>query len=221
MPGAGSSAVGCGVVHAAGAPKRGKAHPRLERTRKLRIGVLVEVEQAGLRVIAGRQQLLRGPGHHGRLPAHHQRRDRADAKRAAATRIDAAVRRQREQRAVEPAGVDPSGLRDPALEHVLAIEMRALAIGRRGGVHDGRLLRLVEPMQVRHRRIEREEAVERQRRRLAVEHQRALAAQADPVGITDGRDRTEAVERAAQHDDEQARIAALGPRQPGHLAPRE
>ncbi len=99
--------------------------------------------------------------------------------------------------------------------------MRALAIGRCGGVHDGRLLRLVEPVQVRHRGIEREEAVERQRRRLAVEHERAVAAQADPVGIADGGDRTEAIERAPQHNDEHARIAALGAREPRHLAPRE
>ena len=87
-------------------------------------------------------------------------------------------------------------------------------------MHDGRLLRLVEPVQVRHRRIEREEAVERQRRRLAVEHQRPVAAQADPVGIADRRDGGEPVERAAQHDDEHARIAALGAREPRHLASR-
>ena len=199
--------------------ERGKPHPRLERDRELRIGVLIEIQQARLRVVAGRQQLLRHPGHHRRPAAHHQRRHRADAERAAAARIDPAVRRQLDQRAVEPAGVDGAGPRDAALEHVLAVEMRALAIGRRGGVDDGRLLRLVEPVQVRHRRIEREEAVERQRRRLAVEHQRAIAAQADPVGIADRRHRAESIERAAQHDDEQARIAALGARQPRHLAP--
>ena len=73
----------------------------------------------------------------------------------------------------------------------------------------------------RHRGIKREEAVERQRRRLAVERQRALATQADPVGIADRRDGTQAIERAPEHDDEQARIAALGPRQAGHLAPGE
>ena len=99
--------------------------------------------------------------------------------------------------------------------------MRALAIGRRRGVHDGGLLRLVEPVQVRHRRIEREEGVQRQRRRLAVEHQRAVAAQADPVGIADRRDRAQPVERAPQHDDEHARIAAFRPRELRHLAPGE
>ena len=99
--------------------------------------------------------------------------------------------------------------------------MRALAVGRSGGVHDGRLLRLVEPVQVRHRRIEREEPVERQRRRLAVEYERAISAQPDPVGIANGRNRAEAVERAPQYNDKHARITALGAREPRHLAPGE
>ena len=69
---------------------------------------------------------------------------------------------------------------------------------------------LIEPMQVRHRRIEREETVERQRRRLAVERERVVAAQPDPVGIADRRDGGEPVERAAQDDRQEARVAALG-----------
>jgi hypothetical protein len=48
---------------------------------------------------------------------------------------------------------------DAALEHVLAIEMRALAIGRGSGVDDNRLVRFEHPMQLRHRWIEREEIV--------------------------------------------------------------
>ena len=68
-------------------------------------------------------------------------------------------------------------------------------------------------MQVRHRGIEREEGIERQRRRLAVEHQRLVAAQLHPVGIADRRDRREAVERAAQDDGEHARIAPFGARE--------
>jgi hypothetical protein len=55
-------------------------------------------------------------------------------------------------------------------------------------------------MQVGHRRIEREEGVERQRRRLAVERERLVAAQRDPIRIAHGRDRREPVERAAQYD---------------------
>jgi hypothetical protein len=86
---------------------------------------------------------------------------------------------------------------------------------------DRGLAALVETMQVRHRRIEREKGIERQRRRPAVQHQRAIAAQGDPVGIANGCDRTQSVERAAQDDDEQARIASLGAGDPRHLAPSE
>ena len=55
----------------------------------------------------------------------------------------------------------------------------------------------------------------------AVEGQRLVAAQLDPVRIADRRDRGEAVERAAQHDDEQARIAAFGERELGRVGPGE
>src|SRR5260370_1154740 len=154
-------------------------------------------------------------------PTKPQRGHGADAKRAAAAQINLAIRGQRHQRAIEPAGINGAGPRDAAFEHVLAVEMRALAIGRRGGVNDRCLLRLVKPMQVRHRGIEREERIERQRRCLAVEHQRAIAAQADPVGVADRRHRAEAIERAPEHDDEQARIAALGACALGHLRPRK
>ena len=80
-------------------------------------------------------------------------------------------------------------------------------------MHDRGLAGLVQPMQVRHRGIEREERIERQRRRLAVEHERLVAAQLHPVGIADRRDRREPVERAAQHDGEHARIAPFGARE--------
>ena len=203
-------------------PSAARRMPPLERGGELRIGVPVEVEQARLRVVARRQQLLRRPRHHRRLPAHHQRRDRADARwrgrRCGSTRpSDASASSAR----LSQPRVDRAGPGDAALQHVLAVEVRALAIGRRRGVHDGGLLRLVEPVQVRHRRIEREEGIERQRRRPAVEHQRPIAAQADPVGIADRRHGAQPVERAPQHDDEHARIAAFGARQLGHLGPGE
>ena len=47
-----------------------------------------------------------------------------------------------------------------ALEYVLAIEVRALAIGRGSGVDDNRLVRSEHTVQIRHRWIEREEIVE-------------------------------------------------------------
>ena len=80
-------------------------------------------------------------------------------------------------------------------------------------MHDHGLPRLIEPVQVRHRGIEREERVERQRRRLAVKQQRLVAAQLHPVGIADRGDGGEPVERAAQDDGEHARVAPFGARE--------
>ena len=51
----------------------------LKRHRKPGVGMLIEIEEPGLGVVAGRQHLLRYPRHHGRFAAYHQRRDRADA----------------------------------------------------------------------------------------------------------------------------------------------
>jgi hypothetical protein len=183
--------------------------------------VLIEVQQAGPCVVAGRKQFLRDPRHHRSPAAHNQGRNRPDAQGAAAAQIHLAVRFERDQCAIEPARVDGTGPGDPALEHILAVEMRALAIGRRRRVHDRGLLCLVQPVEVRHRGIEREECIERQRLRLAIEHQRPIAAQANPVGVTDRRNRPQPIQRASEHDDQQARITALGPRQPWHLAPCE
>ena len=76
-------------------------------------------------------------------------------------------------------------------------------------------------MQVGHRRVEREEGVERQRRRLAAERERVVTAQRDPVRVAHRRDRREAIERAAQHDDEEARIAAFRARQLRQIGPGE
>ena len=91
-----------------------------------------------------------------------------------------------------------AGFGEAAFEHILAVEMRTLAIGRGAGVHDDRLVGLEQPMQVGHRRIERKEIVELERRRLAVERQRIVAAQRDPIRVADRRNRGEPIERAAQ-----------------------
>ena len=56
---------------------------------------------------------------------------------------------------------------------------------------------------------------------LAVEHERPITAQADPVGIAGWRNHGEPVESATQHDDQQAGIAALGPRQFRRVGPGE
>ena len=171
------------------------------------------------RVVARRRQPPRRPRQHRRRPAHDQRRNRPD--REGVAPAGTAGRRQRGERAVEPAGIGRARLAEAAFEHVLSVEMRALAIGRRGRMHDRRRAGLVEPVQVRHRRIEREEGIERQRRRLAVEPERLVAAQPGPVGIADRRDRREPIERAAQHDHQQARIAALRARDFRQIGPGE
>ena len=88
-------------------------------------------------------------------------------------------------------------------------------------MHDGGFARLIEAMHVRHRRIEREESIERERRRLAVGPQRIVAAQLDPIRIADRRDGGEPVERAAQHDGQEARVAALRARDPRQVGPGE
>ena len=85
--------------------------------------------------------------------------------------------------------------------------MRALAIVRRRGVQHQRLLGAVEPAEILHRWVQREEAVERQRGVRAVERQGEFAVQLDVFGIADRPDRREAVERAAQDDDDEAGIA--------------
>ena len=72
---------------------------------------------------------------------------------------------------------------------------------------DQRLLGVVEPREIHHRGIEAEEVAELQRRVVAVPLQRELAVQIGVVGIADRRDGGKAVERAAQHDDDEARIA--------------
>ncbi len=125
------------------------------------------------------------------------------------------------QRTVEPAAVDGAGLGQAAFQHVLPVKVGAVPIRRRDGVHQGGFPGLVETVDVRHGGIERKEAVERQRRRLAVEPQRIVAAQLDPIGIADRGDGGEPVERAAQHDGQETRVTALRPRRPRHERPGE
>jgi hypothetical protein len=120
--------------------------------------------------------------------------------------------RQRRQRAVEPARLDEARRRHPALEHVLAVEMRAVAVAGGGRMHDDAGLLSHHARKVRHPGIEREEAVERQRRRRPVKPHRELAVQRDVVGIADRADRRETVERAAQHQHDEAGVARAGRR---------
>src|SRR5262249_56320224 len=118
----------------------------------------------------------------------------------AATRFDTAARFERGEHAVEPAGVRVARPCEPALQHVLAIEMRALAIRRCGSMDDDRMTLAVKPMQVRHRRVEREEAVERKSWRLTLWRKGCGATQLDPIRIACRCDDGQAVESAAQDD---------------------
>jgi hypothetical protein len=77
-------------------------------------------------------------------------------------------------------------------------------------MHDNGVLRPVEPMQVRHRGIERKEGVERQCRRSPIQHQRAIPPERHPVGVTDRSNGAESIKGTPKNDHEHAGIAALG-----------
>ena len=179
----------------------------------------VEIEKPRLRVIARREQLLGGPGHYRRLPADHERRDRAHRKATATPRIDTTAGCKGKQRAIEPAAVGRARRDDPALQNVLTIEVRALAIGRRCRVHDDGVLCPVEPVQIWHCGIERKKGIERQRWRPSIQHERLIPAQADPVGIANRCNSTKSVESPAKNNYEHARITALRARKLGDLGP--
>jgi hypothetical protein len=144
-----------------------------------------------------------------------------DGKGLAAARIDLAARRETGERAIEPTGIADRHLGQAAFEQILAVEMRAFAIGRGAGVHDDCLIGLEQAMQVGHRRVERKEVGERGRRRLAVRHQSVVAAQRSPIRIADRCDGRQPVESAAQDDGQKARIAAFGVCQLGQMRPGE
>ena len=88
-------------------------------------------------------------------------------------------------------------------------------------MHDRRLPGAVEPVQLRHRRIEGEETVELERRVRSVGEQRLVAAQPHPIGIADRRHGGKPVERAAQDDGEEARVAPFGARDFRQIDPGE
>jgi hypothetical protein len=72
------------------------------------------------------------------------------------------------------------------------------------------LARLVHPVKIRHRRVQREETVERQGWRRTLQCQPLVAAQLSPVRVAGRGDDAEPVERATQDDHKQPRVAALG-----------
>jgi len=88
--------------------------------------------------------------------------------------------------------------------------MRALAVIGGAGVDADCLFRAVEAAEIWHRRIEAEERIQRQRRVLAVPSQRQFAMQRRVVRIADRRHSRQAIERAAQNDYDETRIARIG-----------
>ena len=96
-----------------------------------------------------------------------------------------------------------------ALEHVLSIEMGALAIVGRDGVKHRKLVRAVRLMQKLELRVQRKGSVESQRALWSAGGwQRELATQPRVVGITIGRHGRQAVECPAQNHEDQSRITA-------------
>jgi hypothetical protein len=83
-----------------------------------------------------------------------------------------------------------------------------------------RLLLLIEPMQERHARVQREKRIERHARLLVRGGKRNAPAQLDVVGITHGGGEGEAVETPAQDDRQQPRIACAGERRFGQQTPQ-
>src|ERR1700690_3522407 len=107
---------------------------------------------------------------------HHQWGYWTDRERSTAFRIDVVAGRKARERAVEPASEARARLQHATLEHVLTVEMRALAILSGDCVNDDRFVCLEHAMEVRHRRIKCKEVIELQRRRLSAERQRIVAA---------------------------------------------
>ena len=141
-----------------------------------RIALRVEIHHPRRQVVRGVGQDLRRPAEHRHGPAHDQRRRRPDGE--AALDGDAVAPGHRADGPVEPARLREAGAGLAAFEDILAVEVRALAIGRGGGMDDGGAALLVKSREDRHRRVEGEEAVERDRRMLARERERERAVQA-------------------------------------------
>jgi hypothetical protein len=76
-------------------------------------------------------------------------------------------------------------------------------------VNDRGAFVFVHPREFRHRRMQREERIEHDRGARPIRSQRNRAMQAGVIGIAHRRHGGEAIQRAAQDDDDQPRIAAV------------
>ena len=178
-----------------------------------RVAMGVKIENALGEVRPRRREAARRrPAERRRGPADDERRGRPDAD-AAHHALGRAG--QCGERAVEPAAVRAARAGIAAFQHVLAVEMRAVAIAGGDRVDDGRLFRVIEALEGGERRVKAEPALERQRGAIARGGEREIAVQRRIVGIADRRDRRESVHRPAQDDDDEARVARAG-RARGH-----
>src|SRR5215472_18716410 len=99
------------------------------------------------------------------------------------------------------------------LEHVLSVEVRALAVGTRERLEHDELARRVALLQESKRWVQAEEAIERQRATgLTRSAQGELAPQLRIIAVAEWRDRCEPIERTAHDHQHQARGAGVGMR---------
>ena len=193
-------------------------HALGKRSRQHRIGLGVEVHEPRNRGVAqGNAVDFRNPGQDRCPAAHDERHDRAEGK---AARVGTPGVGQAGKRTIEPAVLDPADARQAAFEQVLPVEVRARAIGRVHGMNDERLTVPKQAVQLWHCTVERKEAVERQTRALAGCGQRDAAPEARVVRIAHGGDGGQPIQTAAQHHNQQARIARAGDSHLGHEAPQ-
>src|SRR6516225_5457737 len=136
---------------------------------KSRVAIAIESEKPPHGIFTRQQHPLRRPRQDRRAAADHKRSYGSDREQFAALRIDTSRWRQLGQHAIKPAALARAGLWQPALQQILAIEMRALAIGRGASMNNDRLSCFEHAVQVWHRRIDRKEVIKLQRRQLAIE----------------------------------------------------
>ena len=99
----------------------------------------VEIEHSLCKIAVRRPDAAwRGPAERRGRSADDERRRRADPERAARGGGG-----ERAQGPVEPAALGAPRLRIAALQHVLAVEMRAVAVARRHRVDDRRMLLII------------------------------------------------------------------------------
>ena len=140
------------------------------------VAVGVEIEHALGQIAARRRDAA------GRRPAERRRRPADDERRAsrrprARARAPPPTRGNALNSPIEPAAFGAPRPRIAAFEHVLAVEMRTIAVAGRHGVDHGRALRVVHALEGRQAKDGRKEAVERQRGPFAGSGEGEIAVQ--------------------------------------------